>query len=344
MRGPDGRPGLLYQVYLASARGDEATLDSILDLADAQDAVADSYLTAHLVLDLYDLESAWRALSIVRRVSEPTRHWGTSFLEARMQLACGSWSRARPRLDELEERLPAGRFFHAVAASLPHLPVPPEELRAVREDVERWDGTVAHTTWPDVARRLVPHLRLYYLGLLSSKLGEFDRAAGYARELERLAAPPEAGSTARDLALTIRADALWRQDRPGEALSTLEPVRAGVPLMLAPRVNAFESLFFLHTFSHEHARFLRAAALEGVGRDDEAGAWWRYGFEETPGELMYRGVVDLHLAELHLRQGRVDEAREAFAHAATLWSDADPALRRRLESVGRRLAAEPAAS
>jgi tRNA A-37 threonylcarbamoyl transferase component Bud32/tetratricopeptide (TPR) repeat protein len=216
--------------------------------------------------------------------------------------------------------------------SVPFLPASPEELRAARDTLERWDHARSpapvNPPFPEFAAGTEPVARLYVLGLLSARLLDFDAAARYAAELERLDGPESARAYARDLAHGVRARAAQEQGRPDRALAALERIRLDWPRDYTP----------VHFNSLGAERFLRAELLLQLGRDEEALAWY-----ETIAELSVADFV--YLAHSHLRQGEIRErlgdpaaAAEHYARFVELWRDADPELRPLRVEAERRLA------
>jgi hypothetical protein len=162
----------------------------------------------------------------------------------------------------------------------------------------------------------LPHQRLYVLGLLASKLGEFEKALSYADSIEMLPNPAET-AVPLEYAATVRANVARDRGRPAaDVLTLLEPVRGRVPAAVYGRPM----------FSQERARFLRAEALHGVGRDDEALRWLSDSFTVWRAGVYYKAPV-LHLtARIHDANSRPDEARDAREAFDRVWSRADTAI------------------
>jgi tetratricopeptide (TPR) repeat protein len=210
----------------------------------------------------------------------------------------------------------------AMAATLPFLQVPAADLGHIRTELEGFDPNAGSGMPGGLAGSLRPHLRLYLLSLLSSRMGDDEKATRYATELEALAAPAEAAAVTRALAQTARADVALRNGKPAEALALLERVQGDVPLELV-YLKAFATV---REFGQEHARYLRAEALMRLRRYDDALRWYQTSFQGSPAELVY-------LAPVHLREGQIFEARgereKAAAHYRrfiALWGNADPSL------------------
>ncbi len=254
-----------------------------------------------------------------------------------LYVAGGRWTAAKT------EFTAGGRLGHpdsaligqALAATLPFLAVPKGDIEIIRGEVERWKpGSDVSAPLPQSIRPLTGHLRLYLLGLLSSRLGSGADALRYAGELERMAAPPETRALVRNLGRTIRADVASGAGRTDEALTLLDGVRGEVP---------FE-LIWLPYFSEEHARYLRGRLLHQAGRNEEALRLVQSAFAGTPNELHYRAPAHLLQAEIQQRVGNRTEAAEQYSRFIGLWRACDPALRPVLEGAKTELArmvAEP---
>jgi len=254
-----------------------------------------------------------------------------------LDVAGGRWTAAKSefaaagRLGQTDSAL-VGR---ALAAALPFLAVPRADLEIIRAEVERWKpGSDVSAPLPESIRPLAGHLRLYLLGLLTSRLGAAADALRLASELEIRTAPPESRALVRALAGTIRADVAWGTGRTNEGLTLLEGARGEVP---------FE-LIRLPYFSEEHARYLRGRLLSQAGRDEEALRLVEAGFAGTPSELYYRAPAHLLQAEIQQRLGNRAAAAEQYSRFIGLWRRCDPALRPALDRAKAQLArmvAEP---
>ena len=150
---------------------------------------------ALLATYLEDLGSAELFTGFSARASLPARGQTSAHLSlASLAVAGGRWSAAKQelaaaaRLGQTDSAL-VGR---AMAALLPFLGLPRDEIRQIRGEVERWTpGQDASRPLPESIRPLAPHLRLYLLGLLSTRLGASAEALRLASELETLPTPPE---------------------------------------------------------------------------------------------------------------------------------------------------------
>ncbi len=250
---------------------------------------------------------------------------------ANLGAAGGRWSAAEPEFAAAAVAHPDSALIgRALAASLPFLGVPKPAIEAIRGEVDRWTpGSDVSSPLPESIRPLTGHLRLYLLGLLSTRLGADADALRYAGEMERLPAPAESSALVRDLGRTIRADVAAAAGRSAEALALLDGVKGEVP---------FE-LIRLPYFSEEHARYLRSLLLHQAGRDTEALQLAEVAFTGTPNELHYRAPVHLLRAEIQQRLRNRAAAAAEYSRFVALWRDCDPALRPVVEGARSELAA-----
>ena len=233
---------------------------------------------------------------------------------ARILAGTGRWSDVEEQLDLLAELDPAeGRRQRAILTTLPWLAIPAAALEACRAELEEWRPDTPALGTP-LDRVYETHRRAYHLGLVHSRMGEYDTARAWADSLEALPDVSGVSAVVAGLAATVRADVAWREGRPAsEILSLLDPVRGDVPALLwtDPMVG------------QEHARLLQAIALHASGREDDALRLLQNGFENTPGWDYYRAPVAFLTSLVDEAAGRPEgaaAARGAFEH---LWTDAD---------------------
>jgi tetratricopeptide (TPR) repeat protein len=287
---------------------------------------------------LEDLERAEEFTRFSTNPSLPARTRAAAhLLLAQLGAAGGRWTAASQELAAVARlgQVDSALIGRALAASLPFLGVPRDEVRRIRDEVERWTpGHDAANPLPESIRPLAPHLRLYLLGLLSSRLGDAAHALRLSSELETLPTPDGARAVVRSLARTIRADVAAEGGRTNEGLSLLADVRGEIP---------FE-LLTLPYFSEEHARYLRSRLLFQAGRDEEALRLVENAFAGTPGELYYRAPAHLLQAEIHQRLGDREAAAAEYSRFIALWRSCDAPLRPVVEGARTQLArmvAEP---
>jgi len=330
-----GVPPWSNRALLASARGDSVAGASLLDEAKApenrQVQIAARFVATYLgelaaAEALARLELSWRRQPAIRQGSQLLLGW--------LEVGRGRWSSARPAFVAAEqEGAAAGRVHRALAATLPFLVVPRSDLLTVRAEIEAWIPELDPEERTATATALRPHLRLYLLGLLSSRLDQPAEAKRYSAQLERLPAQPGSAGVVRGLAQAIRSDVAWRAGNPGEALAALGEVTPEIPLELVS-VPAYVTA---REYAQEHARYLRAAALAALGRDSESLRWLQTGFQGAPNEFAYLAPLSRLLGEIQERAGDRAGAIEHYERLVRLWQDGDPPQRAAAAEVSGRL-------
>ena len=232
---------------------------------------------------------------------------------ARLFVAQGRWRAAAVELEQAADLdLERARMTRGVMATLPFLSIPRDDLASVMEELRRWAPPVPERGSPP-ERAYDQHVRLYFMGLLASRLGDATGALQYADAIEELA---DVAGTAvpGELATTLRADVTWRQgSSPADVLRALEPLQGHLP-----------AIFWDHpAFGQEHARFVRASALQRAENNDEALRWLEDTFDVTPGAVYYLAPTQYLAARAFDASGRTAEAAEARATYRELWADAD---------------------
>jgi tetratricopeptide (TPR) repeat protein len=170
-------------------------------------------------------------------------------------------------------------------------------------------------------------VRLYRLGLLSSRLGDTGEALRLAGSLD------QAGDSSSSLkadalhtfARSIRARVAGESGRTAEALDLLEQ----------SRWEMVESIFEAEALD----RYYRAELLSALGRDAEALDWYRTIAERATYELVYVAPARWHQGRLYEEAGDRDRAAEAYRTVVRLWRDADPPMRATADQASRRLRA-----
>lgn len=318
------------------ARGDSGAVALFLEEArtaeNRQVQIAARYLATFLedyptAERLARLELAWRQRPAIREGSHLFLGW--------LELARGRWSGAKVEFGAAEqiEGVRDVLIHRALAATLPFAGVPSLDLRQLIAEVEGWQPEADIQQPAGLSGQLRPHLRLYLLGLLNTRLGYGDQALGYAERLQRLGSVTEGEAVVRSLALTIRADVAWQRDRPAEALKLLDGVRGEVPLELV-RMPAYTSI---REYAQEHARFIRAEVTYRLGQDREALRWLQTALHGAPDEFVYHAPVHQRLAQIYERLGDREQAARHYGRFIELWKECDAPLRPAVEAAQARL-------
>ena len=266
--------------------------------------------------DVAGTEQFARAL-VSRASSSASRAFGLRLL-AHASLAEGRWAETRVLLDSAIELAPdPGIAQLSLAATLPFVPISRSELAQVRELVRNWSPVVSPDSTGDPATvrhgRIDAQVRLHRLGILSVRMGDFDAARKAAAELDALTTPSREGRRTHALAQSIRA---WIAAAQGHLVESLAALDAA----------DWESA--ADVFAAEAAdRYLRATILQSLGRTREASSWYSSIAERAAYELPYVAPAQVHLAEIAEQEGHTDAARAYAARAASLWRQADVAMR-----------------
>ena len=319
------RAPLSMRLLPAFARGDSAARARFVTEATSSDS-RQSQISARYVatfLENFAAAESLARLDLQERRRPPIR-LGTQLFLAWLELARGRWSAGKAAFEraKMMEGASGVELERAIAATLPFMQVPLADLGEIRADVDRLDPGTGSVQTGGLAAQLRPHLRLYLLSLLSSRLGDRQTAARYAAALEAMPAPAEASGVARDLARTARADIALHEGNAADALALLEGVRGEVPLELV-YLKVFATV---REFGQEHARYLRAEALTALRRHDEALRLYQTSFQGSPAELVYLAPVHLRQAQIFEARGDREKAVTHYRRFAELWREPDAPL------------------
>jgi DNA-binding SARP family transcriptional activator/TolB-like protein len=326
-------PAWFFRGQRAVAFGDTAEVSGFMKaLRNYSDDVAQP--TAGLVVfttgDLVVGRQLWRMLT------DPSRSRGVRVLAhvtlAKIELMSGRWTAAKVELEAAKELDFATALEHRALLSLwPLLSVSQQELEALRRLLLRWRATSGPVTESGLTGEHAeahPFLRLYLLGLLSGRLGEYPTALRYSAELDRRAATSFAPGFVRDLSRGIRIEVARRRGRPAEALTILD----SLGFWTQDNLDLTGSSPF---YAHEYDQFTRAELLYLLGRDREA----LQSFGAIADELFHSGApAHLRLSQIYERQGERQKAADHYARFIELWKGCDPELRPLVEEARRRMA------
>jgi tetratricopeptide (TPR) repeat protein/TolB-like protein len=325
------------RVFEAFCVGDRATQDTVVARGLSSGETHDAWVAAFHAATCET--GMWRGAEIARataRQAESARVRALAHLSAaNYELALGRRERARAGFKAARAIEPTWTSQHETYWSLPAmLGARRDELEAARDSLLAREAPIGSPLPPPEGRyfrwlttfndNIQPHIRLYLLGRLSARLGEYDAALRYADDVEALKAPLFQSSVSRDKAQAIRAFVLREQGRYPEALAALEA---------APRtVNFFDESPYAR---EPQERFLRAELLAELGRHDEALRWLRTvgGVYEVP----LLAPAHLLAAQIHERLDAADSAAVHYKRFIDLWRDCDPELRPQVEAAERAL-------
>jgi tetratricopeptide (TPR) repeat protein len=211
-------------------------------------------------------------------------------------------------------------LHHGLTAASSFFAVERNEVAAARQALEplNVDNAVSPNAEPFTAvpRTLHEGIRLYVIGHLHARLGEFEAALAVAGQITALDSSPRDSSFLDDWSRGVQADVASRQNRPHHALALLEGAR--LKLSYAQRLVSTPFL------SQDFERYLRAELLEGVGRDEDALRWYDAVSADFVHEVVYLAPSYLRRAKIHDRRGDYLKACEFYQRFIVLWRDAEP--------------------
>ena len=236
-----------------------------------------------IIIYAKDHASARRLAQLFARMSRGTEERALCHLVlAHLELATGDDDAAAAQLDTAASLDRAWSLeLRALFAVLPFRDVPERELGSVLEELASWDAAAVAPHRNQVLavhNGLHPILRVYLMGLVAARLGDFVDATRSATELDGMSDPRFATGFVAGLARGVRAHVQWREGNAEGALATLHGIHADIWYQLT-----FLSPFY--AFALE--RFTRGQILAELGRAAEARAWLEALGQSSPFELIY---------------------------------------------------------
>jgi len=267
------------------------------------------------------------ALSVERKTDE------IYLRGARYGVSLGRFDSAWTELDRVAEVYPMwADLYRVLWSTAPFAPSIEQDFESLRRSIWSWNLTEIHPSVTGPGQRahdlLAPQLRLYALGRLSLKLGEWEDALRYADELEALDNPPEALSFAADRALGLRAHVLFERGRLEEALEALDD---------QPRRIRIQWLYAAPFYPAPEDRFLRGEIYSRLERHDEALRWYATINVVTGYDSPYLAMSHFRRAEIYDRLGESGNAAEHYERFIDLWRDCDPELQPVVDDARRAL-------
>lgn len=251
-----------------------------------------------------------------------------------LEMSLGRWQAATAKLDSMNRyRKGYGRvfrslfspflFYHALAAD------PTFELHAMGKWRVDRRPLPAATDW-DLKQvpEYITSIHLYTLGLLNHFRGDSSRTLSLSQQLLKEPSPMEAGSLLRIWAGTLQALEAMRQNHPAVALAILEkePFIVRFPLYTNP------------VFNTAFSRYLRAEALNRLGRYEEALNWYQSIGETWFMDFPYRAPALLRCAEIYEKINQPDEAVKAYRRFLQQWQNCDSEFKFMTDAAQARLA------
>lgn len=281
-----------------------------------------------------NLEGAARVVGVLTQPARSAswRAYGYH-LRSQIELARGRWNAARSDLTAMGALEPAVAIEYGALLSLsPSSPMQTRDIAALRSALASWN---AGPTPPSVNAVFAvhngthPQLRLYLLGLVSTRLADTSAALRYADSLATMPGDSTKTLLSGNLARAIRARVIHRRGDVNGALAAL-----GQP-WIDPRTHRSHYSSMLAQVAD---RYFMAELLREAGRFGEAlDAYSAVGDYSLDG-LMYMPLSHLKRGDIHLRLGDRKKAAEHYARFVHLWKDCDPSLRPQRLAAERRLA------
>jgi DNA-binding SARP family transcriptional activator/TolB-like protein len=329
-------PGSFYQGQRAVAFGDTAGttefLTALRKIGDDWIGQASGGMVAFSTGNLSFGRRSWRLFT------EASRSRGVRVLAhltlAKMELMTGRWSIAQRELDSAEVLdFPTTLEHRALFSLWPLQQVPHRELLTLRDSLLRWKAVAGTSTEGFVTAEHAPahpYLRLYLLGMLSARLGDYPLALDHAAELEDRAAASFAPTFVAVLGQAVRAEVARGRGRPAEALAILD--REGFWTREDVRITGGSPFY-----AREYEQFTRAELFDIMGRRGEA----LEAFRGIADGLFHSGApAHLRMAQIYERQGERKKASTHYARFAELWKDCDPEFRPLVEEARSRITNE----
>jgi DNA-binding SARP family transcriptional activator/tetratricopeptide (TPR) repeat protein len=242
-------------------------------------------------------------------------------LRAQVELARGRWSAARKDLTAMATLEPAAAIeYGAVLALSPGASVSGHDLVALRSALKTWDAAPTPPSPSPVFgihNGMHSQLRLYLLGLVSSRIGDTAAALRYADSLSAYPGDSIKSLLAGNLAKAVRARVIDSRGNPAAALDEL-----GEP-WVDPRTHRSHYSSILAQVAD---RYLRAQLLQKTGRLGEALEAYSAVSDYSLDGLMYLPMSHLHRGDIYLQMGDHARAAEHYRKFVELWKDCDPEL------------------
>ncbi len=265
--------------------------------------------------------------------SEKAQMYGYLHL-AVLEMSLGRWQAALGKLDSMNSfRRGYGRVFRSLFSPFLFYHAPAADPSIELQAMEKWRvdrrPLSGATDWDlkQVPEYITP-IQLYTLGLLNHFRRDSSRTLSLSQQLLKEPSPIEAGSLLHIWAGTLQALEALRQNHPAVALAILEkePFIIRFPLYVNP------------VFNTAFVRYLRAEALNRLGRYEEALNWYQSIGETWFMDFPYRAPALLRCAEIYEKINKPDEAINAYRQFLQQWQECDSEFKFMTEAAQARLA------
>lgn len=266
------------------------------------------------------------AARVVSQLTHPSRSparraYGYN-LRAQVEVARGRWGAARNDLTAMAALEPAAAIEYGAILSLaPGAYVSTRDMMALRSALKTWDaGPTPPSSSPvfGIHNGFHSRLRLYLLGLVSTRVGDTAATLRYADSLKMMPADSITSLLSSNLSRALRARVIDMRGKPAEALAAL-----GEP-WVDPRTHRSHYSSILAQVAD---RYARAEMLQRAGRLGEAVEAYSSVADYSLDGLMYLPMSHLRRGDILLQLGERQRAIAHYAKFVEMWKDCDPELR-----------------
>ncbi len=301
---------------LAFLRGGQTAVSDLVDELANEPAGSIQWGSFRLALLDEGLASAAEIAGVLTDPSRPTSHRNRGYaVQANVEMARGHVRASAGVFDRWENLGLKTRFEtplekRAAIWANAFIPAEQSELERLQEELANLDYDTIYA----------PVTRAYLIGLLDARLGDRADALRNANELDRFSGTDTtaAGPLAAYYATVLRAQlALDEGDHRG-ALRLLDATEPDDWWALRP---------WSLLLSQAPERYIRAQALEALGRYQEALVWYASFGWVSAEEMFYVAPTLFRRAEIYERLGDTEQAALHYRRFITRWRDCDPELR-----------------
>jgi tetratricopeptide (TPR) repeat protein len=250
----------------------------------------------------------------------------------------GRWQEAMEQLRAAESLDQASALEdRALLVLAPFAPVDRTDLTALFNELEEWDAesvpaSLSGNPWIVPHEGFHPALRLYLLGGVQARLGEYAAALTYA---DRLSGPDGESADAvirNTLARDLRAFVAFTEGRPADGLLELE-----APGLRGAEARPWERAYSSPFFSESLGRFEGGQASAQMGDNQAAHTAFASIWMSNSFDLAYMAPSHFARAELSDQDGDPVQALRHYRRFVELWQDADAEFAERVAFARERI-------